>query len=124
MESTHSTHANRAASGDFNLELKDVCWDLPLSAPAANPTTFTYDLWSTHQLTFTAMDTQWGDYCGGFTYAVEYVTGDLYTGAAGETLPDFASVYTHTLDTLYVEGLPTDTTWVGTHTLRIVGTNG
>lgn len=70
------------------------------------------------------MTTAWGDYCGGFTYAVQYVTGVLYTGAPGETLPDFTTVYTHTLDTLYVEGLPTDPTWAGTHRLRIIGTNG
>ena len=87
LESVHSTHANRAASDDFNLQLKDVCWDLPLTAPVATGS-FTVDLWSTHQLTFSAMNTPWGDYCGGFTYTVEYVTGPLYTGLVSETKPD------------------------------------
>ena len=124
LESVYSTHANRAASDDFNLQLKDVCWDLPLAAAPAAPGNFNEKLWSTHRLTFSAMNTQWNDYCGGFTYRVEYVTGPLYTGLVGEVKPDFAAVYTHTLDTLYVEGTPTDTDWVGVHTLKIVGTYG
>ena len=70
------------------------------------------------------MNTQWNDYCGGFTYHVEYVSGPLYTGAPGEVKPDFGAVYTHTLDTLYVQGTPTDPDWVGIHTLKIVGTVG
>ena len=57
LESVHSTHANRAASDDFNLQLKDVCWDLPLTAPVATPGSFNVDLWSTHQRTFSAMNT-------------------------------------------------------------------
>ena len=127
MESEHSTDSQRVASDDFNLQLKDVCWDLPRTAPVAK-SNFVFDLYSTHQLTFTGMtfttSTWIDDYCAGFTYSVEYVTGPLYTGAIGETLPDFAAVYTHTLDTLYVEGLPTDSTWVGTHTLKFIGTVG
>ena len=31
LESTQSTHANREGAINFTLDLKDVCWDLPLT---------------------------------------------------------------------------------------------
>ena len=34
LESTYSTvEPNRRGSDDFILELRDICWDLPLTAP-------------------------------------------------------------------------------------------
>ena len=87
MASTQSTDAGREGSFDFKLDLRDVCWDLPLTAPALKarntdataPTDLTYD---THQYTdntfgVTPMNTQWNDYCTGFSYTVIYVSGDM-----------------------------------------------
>ena len=48
LESTYSTHANRRGSDDFTLELKDVCWDLPLTAPVMTASEYTLYLWDSN----------------------------------------------------------------------------
>lgn len=87
LSSTESTHANREGSVDFTLDLKDVCWDLPLTAPALSAgntddgadTDLVYDCYQNTDNTFviTAMNTQWNDYCEGFSYTIVYVDGDF-----------------------------------------------
>lgn len=98
LESTYSTHANRRGSDDFILKLRDVCWDLPLTAPlmTKDAGTYTLILWhednvasrdipqidSSNKLKFT---TGWVDtYCGGATYELELVTADATTAKATE----------------------------------------
>ena len=55
LESTYSTHANRRGSDDFTLELKDVCWDLPLTAPVMSATDYTLYLWDADASTGTSI---------------------------------------------------------------------
>ena len=45
LESTHSTHANRRGSDDFKLKIRDICWDMPLTAPVMSKATYELNLW-------------------------------------------------------------------------------
>lgn len=67
-----------------------MCWDLPLTAPAllagndddrGEETDLEFDCYQNTDNTFdiTAMNTQWGDYCDGFSYTIIYVDGDFET---------------------------------------------
>ena len=38
---------------------------------------------------FGAMTTQWGNYCGGFSYSLEYISGPLAPGGVGANLVQF-----------------------------------
>ena len=87
LESTYSTHANRRGSDDFKLLLKDVCWDIPLTAPTMTQSEYVLYLWDTNAGTAsgisdvitisTPMDISWPDpdYCGGYSYSITYVSG-------------------------------------------------
>ena len=101
LESTYSTAVGRRGSDDFILKLRDVCWDLPLTAPLMTKSGGIYTLILWHQanpgtrdipkidpsnkLSFT---TGWPEaYCGGATYELEVVTADGATPKGQETLP-------------------------------------
>jgi len=127
MESTYSTHANREASDDFTLTLRDICWDLTLTAPQAAAATQTFDLWQTEAVNFNAMNTNLGDYCFGFTYELIYVDGPFAadphpSGDASLVGPDLTLTYTQT--GLQYTGTPVTFNWLGTHKYLIRGTNG
>jgi len=67
----------------FNLQLRDVCWDLPTTTFNANPVTpanlehwLLYDHIIQHDyLQMTSTPSPWNDYCGGSSYTLEYVDG-------------------------------------------------
>jgi hypothetical protein len=98
LESTYSTAANRRGSDDFILKLRDVCWDLPLTAPLMTKDSGTYTLILWHEANIASRDipkidpsnklsftTNWVDtYCGGATYELELVTADATTAKATE----------------------------------------
>ena len=117
-------HENKEASIDFRLSLRDVCWDLPLTAPVLAEAALIFKAEESSTFTFQPMDTQWGDYCGGFTYEIVYVSGDFVTP------PDLDSVFTvgYPVDSVNgrheVTTLAPDLTWLGTHTFFIRGQNG
>ena len=48
LESTYSTAANRRGSDDFVLELRDVCWDLPLTAPILSQSSYDLYVWDSN----------------------------------------------------------------------------
>ena len=88
LESTYSTHANRRGSDDFTLKLRDVCWDLPLTAPVLSQAEYALYLWDVNAgqaggisdvITISSpMDISWVDpnYCGGFSYKLTYISGE------------------------------------------------
>ena len=69
---------------------------------------------------FTAMNTQWGDYCGGFSYEVIYVDGEF---SEAPTQDEVNAVFSATGATT-ITVTTSDFTWVGIHTIKIRGTNG
>ena len=48
LESTYSTHANRKDFDEFTLELKDICWDIPLTAPIMTSSEYVIYLWDSN----------------------------------------------------------------------------
>jgi hypothetical protein len=48
LESTYSSAALKEGEIKFNLEIKDVCWDLPLSAFSLTSVTQVYNIWVSH----------------------------------------------------------------------------
>lgn len=99
LESTYSTHANRRGSDDFILKLRDVCWDLPLTAPLMTKDGGTYTLILWHEDNIASRDipkidpsnklkpttSTWGEtYCGGATYELVLVTADSTTAKSTE----------------------------------------
>ena len=66
------------------------------------------------------MNTQWGDYCGGFTYEIIYMDGDF---SAIPTQDEVNAVFSATGATTFTV-TTTDFSWVGIHTIKIRGTNG
>ena len=79
------------------------------------------------------MDTQWGDYCNGFTYEILYVSGpfeDMEHPSGDPSLfgPDL-DLYFGIVDpgdgsAVKVNSQVPDLTWLGTHTFKVRGTNG
>lgn len=85
--------------------------------------------------TFSPMNTQWGDYCGGFIYEFIYIAGNFEndphpSGDSSMIGPDLNAFFTvsYPADSSSglheVTSLPPDQTWIGTHTFLIRGTNG
>ena len=66
------------------------------------------------------MNTQWGDYCGGFSYEVIYVDGEF---SEAPTQDEVNAVFSATGATT-ITVTTSDFTWVGIHTIKIRGTNG
>ena len=84
---------------------------------------------------FMPMNTQWGDYCGGFTYEIIYVSGPFENNPhpSGDlTLkgPDLTNVFTieypvsSDYNNHYVDSKVPNLTWLGTHVFKIRGLNG
>jgi len=48
MESVQSKSASKEGAINFNLEIKDVCWDLPLTNFNTVSATQTYTIWQSH----------------------------------------------------------------------------
>ena len=113
------------------MTLKNVCWDLPLTAPSlaarnteAPHTTdlkYIYKQNAGNSFAVNAMSTSWGDHCGGFSYQIEYVSGGKTPAPTREQLDAFLA-FDSTSMTVTV--LTTDTAWIGTHVIKIKGTNG
>ena len=133
--SSQSTHEKREASIDFRLSLRNVCWDLPLTAAASTETEWSFKVTKEATFTFSPMDTHWGNYCGGFIYEIIYVAGSFENDShpSGDTTligPDLNAFFTieYTADPTtgdhQVTSLPADPSWFGMHTFLIRGTNG
>ena len=140
LESTYSTSANRAGSDDFTLELRDVCWDLPLTAPVMTATDYTLYLWDADASTGTsisdvitidtAMTISWSDqeYCGGFSYNITLISTEANSAKAQELDADgvlitdeqieteINAIWVNTYDTLTLDGYPDSTDWIDTST--------
>ena len=67
------------------------------------------------------MTTSWGDYCGGFSYQIEYVSGSFSPVPTQSQLDSFLVLDTATMT---VTVTTTDPAWTGTHVIKIKGTNG
>lgn len=90
MQSTASTQSpNDVDSYTFDLMFRDFCSDETLNACALVQSTFTVDLWDVQQLVFQEMSLAGGTDCGGFTYELEYVSGDKASDN-----PDLTAIYT------------------------------
>ena len=57
------------------MDIKDVCWDLPLTGGTVQNPTQVQDIWALHQLTLTYLMDSWNDYCQGSSYKIQYVSG-------------------------------------------------
>lgn len=68
LESSYSKSAKREGEIKFLLEIKDVCWDFPLSAFALKSATQIYDIWIPHQIAHDYLLDVWSDYCTGSSY--------------------------------------------------------
>ena len=75
LESVYSTSAGREGATTFQLDLRDVCWDLPLTNFDPLSPTITSGLYLIHQIPHPYMVDSWGDYCTGSSYTIEYVAG-------------------------------------------------
>jgi hypothetical protein len=89
LESTYSTDLAREGVIEFSLELRNICWDLPytdFNVPTGVPQI--YPLWVSHQIhhAYMLMISPWGDYCGGSTYTLEYVSGPKLGDPAGHDI--------------------------------------
>jgi hypothetical protein len=98
--STYSTHANRLGVFAFDITFKDKCWDTTLVAPIATGAPFTFNLWTTHTIPFSYMTvsfggTNLGNYCNGWEYELERVTGPTapYQTPSG---PSFDALFSQT----------------------------
>ena len=65
------------------------------------------------------MSTASGDVCGGFSYEIVYLDGDLANIPSQEEINAVFSVSENTFTVT-----TTDLTWVGFHTIKIRGQNG
>jgi hypothetical protein len=77
LESEQSVHANREGIVTFNLQLRDVCWDLPTTSIDILGNDPTHYLLFTNTIPhgYLKMISPWRDYCGGSTYTLEYLAG-------------------------------------------------
>jgi hypothetical protein len=74
----------------------------------------------------------WSDYCTGSSYSLQYVSGPLLapggdplTVNMNQFYSDFTQYNTPSLTGLpYLEGVVTDFSWVGTHTVQLVAQQG
>jgi len=124
LESSQSTHANKEGAINFTLELKDVCWDLPLTSFNAISATQTYPIWQSHQINHNYLMDSWSDYCGGSSYKLEYVSGPKLPAGGDPLTIDINALYSSKTQyntagfasaTPYFEGFAPNLTWEGTH---------
>ena len=89
LTSRESTHANREGNIDFNVTLRDICWDLPITIPSYSQANTAWIVDSTNMrmpfweaTSFEIVDddmlpVDWGEsYCGGFVFQIVYVSGE------------------------------------------------
>ena len=75
-------------------------------------------------MTASAMiNSELGTSCSGFTYELEFVSGDL-TGSGVDPLSEFTLTENGVGGTVTMIGTPNSLTWVGTQVYRIKCTNG
>jgi len=132
LESTYSKSAKREGEIKFLLEIKDVCWDLPLSAFALKSATQIYDIWIPHQIAHDYLLDVWSDYCTGSSYSLMYVSGPKLPTGADPLVLNINQYYTDVTKyntpglavDPYLQGTIPDLTWEGDHTVRIVAQQG
>jgi hypothetical protein len=134
LESTYSTHANREKPINFTLQLRDVCWDLPHTTFNAAQPAFVFDIWASHsfQHDLLIMQGTWGDYCGGSSYTLEYVSGPKLPVGGDPLLININSLYTDKnqyntagyVGLPYFQGVQPDVSWEGVHTVKIIAQQG
>jgi hypothetical protein len=130
LESTYSIHAKREGEIKFQLDIMDVCWQLPLTTFNIKSATQEYDIWKSHQIAHELMLDQWGDYCTGSSYTLEYVSGPKLLPGGNPLLININQYYADKTkyNTLpwtanadpYLEGIIPDISWEGTHTVRFI----
>ena len=149
-KSTRSTVNNDSARIEFTLNLKDVCWDIPIEKSEPTLPTLTVDLWSRFTFTTDANSKiqsalSWPTettYCGGgFTHYVLYDSTSVGQTPSQTVAPIGLLVHETVPSLNALFGTPTSSTfegpdvatqifltkkdWVGTHSMKlrtVVGT--